>query len=125
MFCPYVPIIYGRWFMSKAWKGFERRCAEFFGGRRNPFSGACSDTGSRSDIIHPFIYAESKWRKRHALLSLWRSIKPKADAEKKIPVICLHEKDRHGFLICLHSTDIERLSQYGKTDNLPLFSGAQ
>jgi len=101
--------------MSKAWKGFEYRCAELFGGLRNPFSGAApSLTGTRADVRHPYIYVEGKYRKRHSVVSVWRDAAVKAEAEGgKVPVVCLAEHGRHGFWIVLYSGDLERLSQYG------------
>lgn len=105
---------------SPSWKHLERRLARLIGGRRNPLSGADPATGSRGDLLHPYIFGECKYRKRHSAVALWDHTKSKADAEHKIPLVCLGVHGRRGFWLVLHSDDFARLSE-AETSGLPLF----
>lgn len=91
--------------MDKPWKAVERRIARWLGSERNPLSGRHGKI-SRSDSIHPLLYIETKWRKRHSAVSLWRDTAKKADKENKIPVCCLVEHSKHGFWLLVHSQDL-------------------
>jgi len=107
---------------SSAWKGFERRVAETFGGIRAAFSGARPDiTGTRADVKHDRLFIEAKWRERHSLMTLWRDTAEKARREYKVPIICLAEKNKPGFLICFHSDHLEALARPDNLSDLPLF----
>lgn len=89
---------------DKWWKARERQIARFFKGERNPLSGGAS-RHTRGDVIHDKFYIEVKSRKRFAVLELWRDIKKKADKEKKIPIVCLVEKNKNDFWILVKSDD--------------------
>lgn len=105
-----------------AWKAFERRAAELFGGIRSAFSGAQPQvTGTRGDVRHPHLFIECKYRQRHSIAALMKDTRIKADAERKIPVIVLKEHGQRGCIIAVHSDDLDRLSKAGRYDDLPLF----
>jgi len=105
------------------WKTFEYRVAGLFGGIRNAFSGACPAlTGSRSDVRHPYLYIEAKYRQKHSLATLMQDTRVKADAERKIPVVCLKEHGQRGCLIVIDSNDLERLAKAGDYTDLPMFA---
>ncbi|OPL18741.1 MAG: hypothetical protein AVO35_13270 [Candidatus Aegiribacteria sp. MLS_C] len=89
---------------DKAWKQFERRVSEFFGGRRNPLSGG-NGKHTRADVIHPTLFVECKQRKAHSVLRTWDEAADQAKAEGKIPVVALSEKGRPGFWILCKQTD--------------------
>lgn len=92
---------------DKAWKAFERRVARFFGcNDRNPLSGRNSKH-SASDTLHKILFIECKQRKTHALVRLWDTAKSLAKKENgKIPVVAVSEKNRPGFWLLIHSTDL-------------------
>jgi hypothetical protein len=92
---------------SQTWKAVERRIARFFGVDRNPLSGTWGGQGTSSDSMHPELYIEAKHRARHAAVSLWRDTKQKAKREGKTPVVALAEKNRSGFWILVHSSDLQ------------------
>lgn len=94
----------GEMMADKRWKQQERRVAAFFNTSRTPLSGSHSKQ-TASDSLHPNLFVECKDRKRHALLALFDKTKIKAKAEGKVPVLCLTEPRRRGFLICLCSDD--------------------
>jgi hypothetical protein len=48
---------------SSTWKKFEGVLANFFGGKRTPLSGMSANI-TKSDIIHPTIFVECKFRAR-------------------------------------------------------------
>jgi len=108
---------------TTSWKTFEYRIAELFGGIRNAFSGACPAlTGTRSDVRHPYLYIEAKYRQKHSLATIWKDAKVKADCEHKIPVVCLAEHGKHGCWIVIHSNDLDRLAKAGDYTDLPMFA---
>ena len=90
---------------DKVWKQAERGISAFFGTVRNPLSGEMSKHTS-SDTLHPRLFVEAKYRKRHTTWSLWRDAKDKADKENKLPVLALKEKGKHGFLVVVRSSDL-------------------
>lgn len=94
--------------MAKAnqqWKQAEREVAAIFGARRRPLSGGNQGQG-RDDAIHAKLFVSTKYAKRHALWSLYRTEKPKAIKEGKTVVIGLREKSVPGTLVCIHSADL-------------------
>ena len=86
------------------WKQGERRVARFFGSERTPLSGGNSGH-TRSDTLHPRLFIETKMRKVHAVRTLHDETKELAKKEGKIPVVALIDKNRPGFLLCVHSDD--------------------
>lgn len=94
---------------DKAWKQFERRVAAFFQTTRNALSGGNSKL-TRSDSLHATLFIECKQRKKHSAVSLWDETKNLASAEKKIPVVVLSEKNRQGFWVLVHSTDLKAVA---------------
>lgn len=108
---------------SMAWRTFEYRVAELFGGIRCAFSGAQpAVTGTRADVRHPHLFIEAKYRQKHSLATLMQDTRVKADAERKIPVVCLKEHGQRGCLIVIDSNDLDRLVKTGKYDDLPMFA---
>ncbi len=92
--------------VSSTWKNVERRVAAFFGSRRTPLSGGNSGH-TRSDSLHDLLFVECKWRAKHSAVSLWRETAKLAKQEQKIPVIALCEKNKPGFWIMCHSSDLQ------------------
>jgi hypothetical protein len=90
---------------DKAWKAFERRVAAYFGGTRQPVLG----TDTKADVDHPTLFIECKQRKKHTAVTLWDTVKKRADGEDKTPVVCLSEKGRPGFWIMVHSDHLSEL----------------
>ena len=91
---------------DKAWKAFERRVAEWFGAvGRTPLSGGNSKH-TRSDTLHDTLFIEAKQRVKHTAVTLWDETAKLARKEKKIPVVCLSEKNRPGFWVLVHSDDL-------------------
>lgn len=87
------------------WKNIERKIARFFGSDRTPLSGSNSKH-SQSDSLHPILYIETKYRVAHSAITLWRDTAEKAKAEEKIPVVALAEKNKQGFWVLVHSSDL-------------------
>tara|TARA_R100000152_G_C6670761_1_gene107140 strand:+ start:176 stop:550 length:375 start_codon:yes stop_codon:yes gene_type:complete len=99
---------------DKAWKQRERKVADFFGGQRTPLSGGNGKI-TRADVIHDKLFIENKLRKKHSVISLWDETNEMAKEESKTPVITLAEKNRKGFWIMIHSSDLHKLEGYGKS----------
>jgi hypothetical protein len=59
-----------------------------------------------SDSTHPVLFVESKLRDRHTTRTLHDATKKRAAKERKIPVLALFDKQRHGCLIVVHSDDL-------------------
>ena len=98
---------------SKTWKQRERQVGIYWGlpsaHSRTPLSGGNSGI-TRSDTLHPVIFAEHKHRKRNAWVSLWDKVKSLAANEDKIPVLTMSVKGRPGFWIMCHSSDLIELA---------------
>jgi hypothetical protein len=94
---------------DKLWKQFERRIARYFGTTRNPLSGS-NGKHSESDSLHPRLYIEAKLRQKFSVITLFDDTNIKAKKEKKIPVVCLTEKNRKGFYILVHSSQIKEVA---------------
>ena len=88
--------------VQKSWKTVERRIARFFGTERNPLSGRNSKH-TASDTLHSKYYIEVKHRKTWAVFNLFNLVRNLASEEHKIPILALQEKNKKGFLICVHS----------------------
>ena len=102
---------------DKAWKQRERKVADFFGGQRTPLSGGNGKI-TRADVIHDKLFIENKLRKKHSVISLWDETNEMAKEESKTTVITLAEKNRKGFWIMIHSSDLHKLEEYGKSTEM-------
>ena len=92
----------------RTWKQRESNVANFFHGIRTPLSGGNSKI-TRSDVIHDELFIECKLKKKHAVISLWDETKKLAEKEGKTPVVALCEKERPGFWVMVHSSDLYKL----------------
>ena len=95
---------------DKAWKKRERDVAGYFNGMRTPLSGGHGKV-TRADVIHDSLFIECKLRAKHTVITLWDETKKLAVKEGKTPVIALCEKERPGFWIMVHSSDLEKLNK--------------
>jgi hypothetical protein len=96
----------------RTWQRAESRAAGLFGAHRNVLSGSAGrDDRTGSDSTHPTLYVESKLRGRHAVRTLFDLVKAAARREGKTPVLCLADKGRPGFLVCVHSDDLAALAR--------------
>ncbi len=94
--------------VSKTWKSVEGRIAKYWGTTRTPLSGINSKHTS-SDTLHKDYFIEIKHRKEWAIFNLFKRTRELANKEKKLPFLCLHEKNKAGFLICIHSDDFREI----------------
>lgn len=92
---------------DKPWKAAERRLAALFGTRRRPLSGGNQGQGFRDDAIHDDLHLECKYSRTHALWTLFRETRKKAQKERRTPVIGLVEKGSPGILLVVHTDDLE------------------
>ena len=98
------------------WKQFERRVASFFGGKRVPLSGGNSGH-TRADVMGvegPFV--EVKLRAKSATWSLWENTRELAKEEGKMPVVVLGKKYSKGFLIVVHSDDLDEFESIRRNE---------
>ena len=93
---------------DKAWKKRERDVAGYFNGIRTPLSGGNGKV-TRADVIHDSLFIECKLRAKHTVVTLWDNTAKLAKLENKVPVIALCEKNRPGFWVMVHSSDLEKL----------------
>lgn len=92
------------------WKAHERNTARQFGTERNPLSGSCGKhTGS--DSLHPKLFIECKYKKKHSVIGLFRETAEKAKKENKIPIISLKERGTHGTYYLIKDTDLKEVLQ--------------
>ena len=94
----------------RTWKQRESNVANFFHGERTPLSGGNSKI-TRSDVIHDELFIECKLKKKHSVISLWDATAELAKKEGKTPVVALCEKERPGFWIMVHSSDLYKLKK--------------
>ena len=92
--------------MKKTWKAIERQICRYFGCERTPLSGSTS-RHTKADCLHPRLFIEVKYRQKMWIWELWEKTKKLAKEEKKIPVICLKQKSKKGFLLVIHSEDFK------------------
>jgi hypothetical protein len=91
---------------KSTWKRFESASAARFGSRRNVLSGSAGrDDRDPSDSTHERLHIEAKYRAKHAVWRTWDQAK-KAARGGKLPVVCLKEQNRPGFLVCVHVDDL-------------------
>jgi hypothetical protein len=97
----------------RTWQKFEGRAAEFFKSRRNVLSGSANrEDRDGSDSTHERLHIECKLATRHSVYRLWDKARAvasktakKLGGKAKSPVIALQEKNRPGFMLCVHSDD--------------------
>jgi len=94
----------------RTWKQRESDVANFFKGERTPLSGGNSKV-TRADVIHDKLFVECKLKKKHTVVTLWDNTAKLAKIEGKIPVVALCEKNRPGFWVMVHSTDLEKIKK--------------
>jgi hypothetical protein len=99
------------------WKGVEGRLAKIFDTTRTPLSGGNSKM-TRSDTLHKDIFFEVKHRKKHTTWSLWNETATLAKKENKIPVIALHEKGKHGYLLVVNTRHLKEFIEVVKDSRL-------
>jgi len=63
---------------------------------------------TRSDSLHEKLFIESKHRKVHAVRTLHDETAALAKKEDKVPVVALIDKNKPGFLICVHSSNLNK-----------------
>ena len=95
---------------DKAWKKRERDVANYFKGMRTPLSGGNGKI-TRADVIHKDLFIECKLRAKHTAISLWDDTAKLAKEEGKTPVIALCEKNRPGFWLMVHSSDLDKIKK--------------
>ena len=95
---------------DKAWKKRERDVAGYFNGQRTPLSGGNGKI-TRADVIHESLFIECKLRAKHTVVTLWDQTAKLAKFEGKTPVIALCEKNRPGFWVMVHSSDLDKLKE--------------
>jgi len=93
---------------DKAWKKRERDVANYFKGKRTPLSGGNGKV-TRADVIHDELFVECKLKKKHSVVTLWDETNKLATKEGKTPVVALCEKQRPGFWVMVHSSDLIKL----------------
>ena len=94
---------------DKAWKKRERDVAGFFDGKSTALSGGNGKI-TRADVMHDKLFIECKLRAKHTVVSLWDDTAKLAKEEEKTPVIALCEKNRPGFWVMVHSSDLYKLT---------------
>ena len=92
------------------WKKFEGRVAAMFGTKRAPLSGINGGV-TASDSLSDKFFIEVKMRRKHALWTLYDSVRDLAKKEGKVPVIAVGETSRKGAIICIHSDNLHRVSE--------------
>lgn len=81
--------------VDKAWKRHERNTARSLGTVRTPLSGKASRHTS-SDVIHPSLYVECKYR-RHLAVATWLDEATQhAKEERKTAILALRQSGRAG-----------------------------
>ncbi len=95
---------------DKVWKQLERDVAAAFGVVRNRVSGAV-DQLTRGDVVHRRIYFECKYSKRHAIVTLMKETRRRADVEGKIGVVVLQEAGNKTRYYLVAERDIDALSE--------------
>ena len=101
---------------DKAWKKRVREVAGDFNGQRTPLSGGNGKI-TRADVIHDSLFIECKLRAKHTVVTLWDQTAKLAKLEGKTPVIALCEKNRPGFWIMVHSSDLDKLKEVKLMEN--------
>ena len=90
----------------KAWKKLEQKVAALRGTERTPLSGGNSKI-TRSDTMDKTFFIECKLRRNPALWNLYEKTAELAEKEKKVPVLVIKKKGKHGELFVIHSKNIK------------------
>lgn len=96
------------------WKARERKIAADFGAKRTPLSGGASGH-TRSDSLHESLFIEAKGRTSHAAVHLFDKTAILAKAEGKIPVVCLWEPNRKGYLVLCRPENLMQVTVFYQT----------
>ena len=91
----------------KAWKKLEQKVARMRNTERTPLSGGNSKI-TRSDTMDKTFFIECKLRKNPALWNLYEKTAELAEKEKKVPVLVIKKKGKHGELFVIHSKNIKK-----------------
>lgn len=96
---------------SKTWKQKERDFAKRFGSLRQRLSGSSGrEDESSADMKHDRIYAEVKYRDKHALFTLYEDTAKKARKEGKLPIVALAQKGTSDFIVCVHISHLAAIA---------------
>lgn len=88
------------------WKQRERDSAALFGAKRQPGSGSGGrEDETCSDSRHPRLFIETKVKAKHTTRTLWEKTNILAKKEKKVPLLMLFDKGKHGGLMVFHAGD--------------------
>jgi len=90
----------------KAWKRLELKIARMLGTERTPLSGGNSKM-TRSDTLDRDFFVECKLRKNPAVWNLYKKTEALAKKERKIPIVVIKKKGKHGELFVINSKYLE------------------
>ena len=93
----------------KAWKKLEQKVARMRNTERTPLSGGNSKI-TRSDTMDKTFFIECKLRRNPALWNLYEKTAELAEKEKKVPVLVIKKKGKHGELFVVHSKNIKKFT---------------
>ncbi len=100
--------------INRMWKQFESTVARDFGSERNPLSGENSRHDTNSDALHEKVYIEAKRDQKVfgiRLVKLIEDTMAKAKKEKKVPMIAVKIKGKHGYMVVCHKKDLKALAE--------------
>jgi hypothetical protein len=101
----------------KSWKKLEQKVAQMRNTERTPLSGGNSKITS-SDTMDKEFFIECKLRRNPAVWNLYEKVSKLAEKEKKIPLLVIKKKGKHGELFVVHSKHLEEfISKWRKDDN--------
>jgi len=85
----------------KTWKKLEQKVAKMRNTQRTPLSGSNSKH-TKSDILDSEFFVECKLRKNPSIWNLYEQVERNAKKEKKIPVVVIKKKGKHGELFVVN-----------------------
>jgi len=92
----------------QSWKRVERKVAKELGGVRNPLSGSPS-LHTAGDVIHPDLFVEVKSRSKLPFWETWLNVKERGRVEGKIPILVMHKKGSHDYVVMISLKDFKKL----------------
>lgn len=96
---------------DKTWKANERKVARYWGCRRK---GPMQEKDA-NDIDHPHIHCQVKYSKHTpSNVKICDRAKAKTKKNGKIPCVAYCVKDRPGFFITCHNSDLQALAHQRK-----------